>query len=169
MLDGPSKTDADRARLHASRVFSAAVPLVGALILTAVDALRWTFRIPQGKRSAWNIVLWWEIRRIPYNIIICGLLVGGLAFWLAVVFAFYPDTDEGDPQLWIVMPFVFNFFYTAGWIVELCARPLLSVHWRRSLAPVLFAVGFLLSVLVAFVPAAAAVSLVIEAVVDWFL
>jgi len=81
---------------------------------------RWMFSVPDGDRSRWQIILWWEQRRIPYNFIL-------LAVGIFSVFLFYFFTanepiengeDIGEPIMLLIAPFIINACYTLGWIVE---------------------------------------------------
>ena len=65
----------------------------------------------------WDAIVWWELRRIPYNaaIAIVGTLTIGEILWIT--------GDLGNPLGAIVAIFVYGFvanlFYTLGWISEL--------------------------------------------------
>jgi hypothetical protein len=69
----------------------------------------------------WDAVVWWEIRRIPFNLL---LLAAGLAS--AFISAFVgshvwgPDQDIGNPFLGAMLYAIgANLCYTLGWITEL--------------------------------------------------
>jgi hypothetical protein len=78
------------------------------------------FSVPDGDRSLWQIILWWERRCVPYNFIL-------LAVGICSVFFFYFFTanepiknggDTGEPIMLLIAPFIINACYTFGWIVE---------------------------------------------------
>lgn len=65
-------------------------------------------RITKANKKWYEIILWWEIRRIPYNIIMCA--VGLLSFYIAYVTI---------PLVYIVIGLGLNVIYTFGWMIEL--------------------------------------------------
>jgi hypothetical protein len=66
------------------------------------------FRISKQDRKWYEIVAWWEARRIPYNIIM--YFVGLASFYIGYVTL---------PLLYIFIGFVLNIGYTFGWLIEL--------------------------------------------------
>jgi hypothetical protein len=82
----------------------------------------WFFDVPDEPRSVLQIVLWWEKRRVPFNILIG--LVGILSLVLLFIFVGssitgHPGEDIVEPISILFAPFVINFCYTLGWIVEI--------------------------------------------------
>lgn len=75
-------------------------------------------------RAPWDAIVWWEIRRIPFNLAI-GLV--GFATSLTIVgvgdLLVKPGEDFVEPMLLIVGGVVYglaaNAFYTLGWVSEL--------------------------------------------------
>jgi hypothetical protein len=65
-------------------------------------------RITKTKRKWHEIILWWEIRRIPYNIIM--YFIGLLSFQIGYVTI---------PLVDIIIGLGLNVLYTLGWIIEL--------------------------------------------------
>jgi hypothetical protein len=65
-------------------------------------------RITKTKRKWHEIILWWEIRRIPYNIIM--YFIGLLSFQIGYVTI---------PLVYIIIGLGLNVLYTLGWIIEL--------------------------------------------------
>ena len=59
-------------------------------------------------RNWFEIILWWEIRRIPYNLIM--YFAGLLSFYVGYI---------SIPLIYILMGLAFNVIYTFGWIIEL--------------------------------------------------
>jgi len=112
--------------------------------------LAWRFFSRREEPSgAVDIIKWWELRRIPYNLIVgaTGILT------LLVTVAIEPP----DPPLFLIF-WVFaygvgaNICFTGGWIVEIAGR-----KERRgragAFAEKAFALGLLFSVLLTLVPA----------------
>ncbi|MGH7726920.1 MAG: hypothetical protein ACREOU_15970 [Candidatus Eiseniibacteriota bacterium] len=108
----------------------------------------------------WQIILWWEIRRIPYNILVG---VWGLACFIVYFIAItssghlQPGEDAIEPMALFAAPIVIlviNMSYTLGWIVELPLRlvvpPALGRYW---IGPGLFVLGTAFSLVVEALPA----------------
>jgi hypothetical protein len=101
-------------------------------------------------RSMWEIVRWWEIRRIPYNLLIGS--TGILSLVLMVFFgsmAVKAGDDFEEPMGLIFFSVAFaitaNVCYTAGWIVDL-------VLHRGEPSRKLFRVGLIFSTVLALLP-----------------
>ena len=119
-------------------------------ITSAAKRLFW---VPAEPRAWYRIILWWELRRFAYN-----LLVGipgciSLASFLYVASKQPPETQDG-PEPFIVFIFAFgaNLCYTGGWIWELGAR----AFWKDkavSFGPIMFSLGLIFSILLATLPA----------------
>ncbi len=111
-------------------------------------------------RSDWqSVVLWWEVRRIPYNIVV-GLvgtfsLVATL-FLIAASDALKPGEGAIDPLGFFLLPLLggifFNVCYTAGWVFEVLVRSA-SGEDNRFLGPILLTGGLLLSLGIVMLPA----------------
>ena len=65
-------------------------------------------KITSTNRRWYEIILWWEFRRIPYNVIM--YLVGYLSFCICFVTI---------PLIYLVIGVGLNLIYTFGWIIEL--------------------------------------------------
>ena len=59
-------------------------------------------------RNWFAIILWWEIRRIPYKLIM--YFAGLLSFYICYI---------SIPLIYVLMGLAFNIIYTFGWIIEL--------------------------------------------------
>jgi len=118
---------------------------------------QWLFSVPDGSRSRWDIIRWWEIRRIPYNVIV------GLAgvFSMFLLYFFIADEpivngeDIGEPILIFIAPFLINICYTAGWIVEAFFPGAFLESFmveRKQIGPRFLRNGLQLSLIVVFLP-----------------
>jgi hypothetical protein len=72
-------------------------------------------------KRPWDAVAWWEIRRVPFNLLILAVgLVSGFIFALVGSHVFRADEDFGKPFLTAVLyGLAANVCYTLGWITEL--------------------------------------------------
>jgi len=116
----------------------------------------WFFSRPSEPLSRLGIVAWWEIRRVPYNLIV-GIIgfVSLLLFFLFISLAheLKPGEDAVEPMALFIAPIAINICYTAGWIVEL----ILNVIRRKGAppaGPVLMKPGVGFSVFMALLPSA---------------
>src|SRR5258708_27102429 len=67
---------------------------------------------PGLRNNKWYlVVLWWELARIPFNLIM--IFAGLLSFYVAYVTI---------PIVYEVIGFLLNCFFTLGWIIELAVR-----------------------------------------------
>jgi hypothetical protein len=85
------------------------------------------FAKPDLPQSGGKIILWWEARRLHYN-----LIVFGWALLLGLVAALgFEAGNLWTPNFLVFYLFFFqlpaNIFYTGGWIVELIVRKVLRV------------------------------------------
>src|SRR6185295_17843168 len=81
----------------------------------------WMFSVRERRRSATDIILWWELRRLPYNVIVgaTGLLSLPLFyFFISRTGAILRGDDAFEPIALLAAPVVMNICYTAGWVVE---------------------------------------------------
>ena len=88
----------------------------------------WLFTNPQEPRSLWGIIAWWELRRIPFNIIVIAYGALGFVIFLWAITTsghLQPGEDAVEPLALLVAPFVVNLLYTLGWLVEVPARHLI--------------------------------------------
>jgi hypothetical protein len=102
----------------------------------------------------WNVIVWWEIRRVPFNLF---LLLLGLISTAVVMFAgehhFGPSADFGSPFFGAILyALAANFCYTLGWVTELI--------WFRGdsalsekMRPKVFRAGLILSSVLTLLPA----------------
>jgi hypothetical protein len=121
----------------------------------------WIFAHQLEKSHPAHVVAWWELRRLPYNIIIAvtGLLTLSVFYAVALGCERSGGIPLGTPRppllvliaviaYWIVA----NAFYTCGWILEL----LVARMWRVStpvFGPIAFTLCTAASVVITLVPA----------------
>ncbi len=118
------------------------------------------FQRPDDVETSWQIILWWEIRRVAFNLIVG--LTGFLTCLLLVGIAWFSEKKFGeaiglpDPPIVAVFAIFFygiaaNIFYTAGWILEIFAKHI----WQerlRNFGAVAFAAGIIFSVALTLLP-----------------
>ena len=121
--------------------------------------IRWN-RSPESG-SLWEILGWWEMRRIPYNLVVGGVGVVSCGVILAVAAIASELFDEplGLPDPPIIAVFgilaygvAANVCYSGGWIAEWLVRKV----WREragAFGEISFALGVLFSILLTLVPA----------------
>ncbi len=82
----------------------------------------WYKRTPQEKETVWEIISWWEIRRIPFNVIavIAVLLVMNFFDWL------YDAKGLGSPLIFIPLMILgiigINLTYMFFYLVDIFLR-----------------------------------------------
>lgn len=113
------------------------------------------FAAPAGERSAVDVILWWEVRRIAYNAVMAVVGLAGLLAFIALINAsgeLQPGEDAVEPLALLAVPIVANICYTAGWVMELTVRAT-GIRSNRT-GPQLFAAGMMFSCAVVWIPAA---------------
>jgi hypothetical protein len=130
-------------------------------------AWRWYFTQPdRTSEDPQDILAWWEIRRIPFNLIVGVAGVASLAAWLSIGSlplmadqAHSEDAVGAEPLAVLAAPFLFNFCYTAGWVCEI----ILQHFGVLRVGPILLKLGTGLSLLmVSFVGVYWCVALLVE-------
>ena len=105
-------------------------------------------------KQPWDAVAWWEIRRIPFNLVI--LAAGVLSGFIVALIGSHvlkPDQDFGSPLLAVALYAVAaNLCYTLGWMTELLWA------WGHTaetsgIRPKVFRVGLIFSVSLTLLPA----------------
>jgi hypothetical protein len=121
----------------------------------------WIFAHQLEKSHPAHVVAWWELRRLPYNMIVAATAALSLFVFFAVGFTCERATGVPlgfpRPPLLVAVAvlaygIVVNAFYTGGWILELLVAKL----WRVStpvFGPIAFTIGTAVSVVVTLVPA----------------
>jgi hypothetical protein len=105
--------------------------------------------------KAGRIIGWWELRRIPYNIII-GIFgcLALLIFFLSLCGSGHLEEGEDavEPVMLFFAPIAANICYTGGWLVDLLIR-LVRPSLNPTLTPLMFGAGLALSLAVISIPA----------------
>ena len=120
-------------------------------------------------RSAWEVIAWWEARRVPFNLMVgaTGIATGAIILFAALLTETYLDEPVGfpDPPLFVMFAIVFyaimaNICFTGGWVVEL----LVSRVWgeqAQSFGPISFTLGVLFSIALTLAPAVLVIGVVL--------
>jgi hypothetical protein len=104
--------------------------------------------------------MWWEARRIPYNLIvgtagICTCIALGISAYMAEEF-FHTDFLPDPPIFVLLLILIFgvgaNICFTFGWVVELLMARL-APHEASAFAENTFFCGLLFSVALTLSPA----------------
>ena len=119
------------------------------------ESVGWMFSPQPPPVSLWRVILWWELRRIPYNILVglYGVFCLIVFLWAITTSGYLkPGEDAVEPMALLAAPFGVNICYTLGWLVEVPARTLVPSLSPRF-GPLLMRMGIELSVLLISVPA----------------
>jgi hypothetical protein len=148
------------------------------IVTTAADALvngarRFTslrfFSRSEPLRSAWEVIAWWEARRVPFNLMVgvTGIVTGAIILFAALLAETYLGEPIGlpDPPIFVVFGIVFyailaNICFAGGWAVEL----LVSRIWgeqAHSFGPISFILGILFSIALTLAPAVLVIGVVL--------
>ena len=114
----------------------------------------WMFNVSTENRSLLKTILWWEYRRIPYNLIIgsigiCSLLL--FYFTISRTGILKPGEDAVEPMALMAAPIIINIGYTLGWLTEIILRLFIKDKEHR-IGPVLLKLGYGFSLLIVFFP-----------------
>jgi len=108
-------------------------------------------------RRPWDSVIWWELRRIPFNILmlVAGALSGAAIVLIGSHFAL-PGEDIIEPLLMFFGAIAYGVFanlaYTLGWITELLWS-WGDTERTEAMRPRIFWVGVAFSVTLTLLPA----------------
>lgn len=118
------------------------------------------FRRTDNPTSIWEIIAWWEIRRIPYNALVG--LAGIVTIICCLASAAIGETFLGIPlrlrdlfrfalfQV-IVYGVMANICFTGGWVAEIVALRV----WKddaRHFGPICFMLGMMFSIALTLLP-----------------
>jgi len=108
-------------------------------------------------KRPWDAVIWWELRRIPYNVLL--LVVGVLSLLSILVMGKYfvqPGEDVIKPLEMVTGVVVYgvlaNIAYTLGWVTELLWS-WGDTERTEPRRPLIFWIGVTFSVAVTLLPA----------------
>lgn len=103
--------------------------------------------VDKEDRSVIQIIGWWEIRRILYNLIvlICGLI--SMAIMSALV-NLKPEEDLQEPLAIIGFGILCNLCYSLGWFTEIINKK------TKTYGPKMFKIGLYFTLFWIFIPAA---------------
>jgi hypothetical protein len=122
----------------------------------------WLFARGEHEVSTFEIILWWEKRRVPYNLIVgvAGLFTCAVTVAVAVIASdkFGEPLGLPDPPIFAVLAVIAygvgaNVCYTGGWISEALVRKI----WQErtgAFGQITFVLGLVFSVLITLAPAA---------------
>ncbi|WP_165072845.1 hypothetical protein [Paludisphaera rhizosphaerae] len=120
-----------------------------------MSPVRWLFA-PQADPTPRRTILWWEVRRLPVNLVVgaYGVVCLAIFFWgLSGSGELKPGEDAVEPLALLAAPIMFDVCYTLGWVVEALARRS-HPDLPRWLGPLLMALGLAFSLAVVTMPAA---------------
>jgi hypothetical protein len=114
------------------------------------------FARPKAPQSWGNIVKWWEIRRLYYNLILLIVAAQTLIFHWS---AFKSVTERWQVILFYLILFQLpaNIWYTGGWVVDLLLKKTFRVS-AQGFAPwalgagIVFSLYFLFFFRISFTP-----------------
>ena len=118
------------------------------------------FNRTESQQSSWNVIAWWESRRVFYNLIVgsTGVFTTVVCFVSALIGEHYIGIPIGlpDPPLLVILgiatyAIMANVCYTGGWIAELIARQFLGPQ-AAHFGKIAFFLGLCFSVLLTLVP-----------------
>jgi hypothetical protein len=124
-------------------------------------AWQWAFSRPERAYGALETVAWWELRRIPFNLLIAayGFPCLLLTHWAADASSkLQPGEDAIEPIALMLVPVAVNVFFTLGWLVEAPVR-IVRPSLTNRFGPRLLMVGLGFGLLLCSLPAAAAVGM----------
>ncbi|CAN5704743.1 hypothetical protein BH11BAC3_BH11BAC3_25770 [soil metagenome] len=96
-------------------------------------------KITTANRKWYEIILWWELRRILYNTAM--YFIGLLSFYISYVTI---------PLVYLAIGLVLNIFYTFGWMTELLFGYKMTVQQQMKFPGVAFLTFLILSALLVF-------------------
>jgi hypothetical protein len=90
------------------------------------------FKMPRANRRWYEVIWWWETRRIIYNVIMCS--IGFASFYIGFVTI---------PLLYLVVGAALNVIYTLGWVTELVLIKKITNESIRLSYPTTAFIGYL--------------------------
>ena len=103
-------------------------------------------KVSKDKRNVFDIIAWWELRRVLYNLII--LFAGIICNTIIYLFV---DLESGEdliePLAFFVFAILCNIGYTIGWLSELFQPK------TKTYGPKMFKIGLYFTLFWVFIPA----------------
>ena len=114
------------------------------------------FSVPDGPRSSGRVISWWELRRVPYNIIVGAVgIINLLVFALIndILLKPYVSFDDRDwePLSALVFVLLVNVLFTGGWICELLIRVTIGREVRKF-GPAAYGFVLIFTLILTFLP-----------------
>jgi hypothetical protein len=82
--------------------------------------------ISERPRKWYQIIGWWELRRLPYNVIMLIAGISSLSIASVII-----------PLIYLMIGVGLNAIYTLGWITELVvSSSIKEVKWHQRFAPI---------------------------------
>ena len=102
--------------------------------------------VDKEDRNVFQIIGWWEIRRILYNLIVlvCGLISMSI---MSALINLEPGEDLQEPLVIIGFAILCNLGYTSGWLTEIFNKK------TKTYGPKMFKVGLFFTLFWVFLPA----------------
>lgn len=110
------------------------------------------FRQSWDKPTSIQIILWWELRRVVYNLVMLfvGIILSFLVVAINIVAKIAFNGSCYIPATIFTIFFfalIANFFYTGGWFVQIFVR-IFKKDWSRVFGEKAFAAGMLFSIII---------------------
>jgi hypothetical protein len=102
-------------------------------------------------RSRNQIILWWERRRVLYNVLL--LIAGGLTLLIGCTLGHmtFENPSEFLPPI-LLFVISANLFYTLGWVVEIASNKFITQReLTQQVGPILFIAGTCFSLFITFI------------------
>lgn len=101
--------------------------------------------VKQERRTQNQIIGWWELRRLLYNLIV---LVSGIISMstIRLFVNLKAGEDLEEPFAIVGFAFICNLFYTLGWITEITRKP------SKNYGPKMFKIGLYFTLFWVYLP-----------------
>jgi hypothetical protein len=114
------------------------------------------FKRTENLGAFWQIFLWWELRRIPFNLIVgaTGIFTCVFLFGLEILLkSDILDNILPDPPAIAILGYGFlaNVCFTGGWIMELLAKKVFQEQ-SKHFGEILFLCGMIFSMALTLLP-----------------
>lgn len=114
-----------------------------------MNLLNYLLEVNKEKRTAFEIIIWWEIRRILYNIIL--FFAGFISLIIMMVASstrvkLQEGEDFYEPIIIPILVFFCNMGYTLGWLTEI------FINRSTTYGPKMFKIGLYFTFFWVFLP-----------------